>query len=113
MLDLATSSRELRPRIRAFGLGGLAVVMLAILGLNSVACVRTGHVGVVTVFGRVTGTTMSEGIHLVNPLARVQELDIKTQEAKERAAVPSKEGLIIGLEASVLYHLDPARAAEV
>ena len=113
MLDLATSSRELRPRIRAFGLGGLAVVMLAILGLNSVACVRTGHVGVVTVFGRVTGTTMSEGIHLVNPLARVQELDIKTQEAKERAAVPSKEGLIMGLEASVLYHLDPARAAEV
>jgi regulator of protease activity HflC (stomatin/prohibitin superfamily) len=113
MFDLATSSREHRPRIRAFGLGGLAVVMLAILGLNSVACVRTGHVGVVTVFGRVTGTTMSEGIHLVNPLARVQELDVKTQEAKERAAVPSKEGLIMGLEASVLYHLDPARAAEV
>ena len=113
MFDLATSSREHRPRIRALGLGGLAVVMLAILGLNSVACVRTGHVGVVTVFGRVTGRTMSEGIHLVNPLARVQELDIKTQEAKERAAVPSKEGLIMGLEASVLYHLDPARAAEV
>ena len=113
MLDLATSSREYRPRIRAFGLGVVAVLMLATLGLNSVACVRTGHVGVVTVFGRVTGTTMSEGIHLVNPLARVQELDIKTQEAKERAAVPSKEGLIMGLEASVLYHLDPARAAEV
>jgi regulator of protease activity HflC (stomatin/prohibitin superfamily) len=78
-----------------------------------VACVRTGHVGVVTVFGRVTGRTMGEGIHLVNPVARVQELDIKTQEVKERAAVPSKEGLIMGLEASVLYHLDPTRAAEV
>ena len=113
MFDLATSSREHSPRIRAFGLGMLAVVMLAILGMNSVACVRTGHVGVVTVFGRVTGRTMSEGIHLVNPLARVQEFDIKTQEVKERAAVPSKEGLIMGLEASVLYHLDPTRAAEV
>ena len=113
MFDLATSSREHRPRIRAFGLGVLALVMFAILGLNSVACVRTGHVGVVTVFGRVTGRTMGEGIHLVNPVARVQELDIKTQEVKERAAVPSKEGLIMGLEASVLYHLDPTRAAEV
>ena len=113
MLNLATSSREHRPRIRAFGLGLLAVVMLAILAMNSVACVRTGHVGVVTLFGRVTGTTMSEGIHPVNPLARVHELDIKTQEVKERAVVPSKEGLIMGLEASVLYHLDPARAAEV
>jgi len=113
MFDLATSSREHRPRIRVFGLGLLAMVTLAILGMNSVACVRTGHVGIVTVFGRVTGTTMSEGIHPVNPLARVHELDIKTQEVKERAAVPSREGLIMGLEASVLYHLDPARAAEV
>jgi regulator of protease activity HflC (stomatin/prohibitin superfamily) len=113
MFDLATSSREHRPRIRAFGVGVLVLVMFAILGLNSVACVRTGHVGVVTVFGRVTGRTMGEGIHLVNPVARVQELDIKTQEVKERAAVPSKEGLIMGLEASVLYHLDPTRAAEV
>jgi prohibitin 1 len=113
MLNLATSSSEHRPRIRAFGLGLLAVVMLAILAMNSVACVRTGHVGVVTLFGRVTGTTMSEGIHPVNPLARVHELDIKTLEVKERAVVPSKEGLIMGLEASVLYHLDPARAAEV
>ena len=81
--------------------------------LNSVSCVRTGHVGVVTTFGRVTGRTMPEGIHLVNPLSRVHELDIKTQEIKERASVPSKEGLIMGVEVSVLYHLEPDRAAEV
>ena len=66
-----------------------------------------GHVGVVSVFGRVTGQTLSEGIHIVNPVANVTELSIKTQEIKEKAAVPSKEGLIMGLEASILYHLDP------
>ena len=96
--------------------GGAAVMLLAILGViaaTSVSCVHTGHVGVVTMFGRVTGRTMTEGIHLVSPAARVHELDIKTQEVKERAAVPSKEGLIMGLEASVLYHLQPDRAADV
>ena len=95
--------------------GGALVLMaaLVLIAANSVACVRTGHVGVVTVFGRVTGRTMGEGIHLVNPVSRVHELNIKTQEVKERASVPSKEGLIMGLEASVLYHLDPTRAAEV
>ena len=95
---------------------GAALLLLGVLALgaaNSVSCVRTGHVGVVTVFGRVTGRTMGEGIHLVNPLARVHQLDIKSQEIKERAAVPSREGLIMGLEASVLYHLDPAGAAEL
>ena len=94
---------------------GGAVLLLGVLALgaaNSVSCVRTGHVGVVTVFGRVTGRTMGEGIHLVNPVARVHQLDIKTQEIKERASVPSREGLIMGLEASVLYHLDPAGAAD-
>jgi len=91
----------------------IALVLVAITALNSVACVKTGHVGVVTMFGRVTGRTMGEGMHLVNPLARVQELNVKTQELKERASVPSKEGLIMGLEASVLYHLQPDRAADV
>jgi regulator of protease activity HflC (stomatin/prohibitin superfamily) len=91
----------------------LALVLLAVIAASSTACVKTGHVGVVTLFGRVTGRTMSEGIHLVNPLSRVHELNAKTLEVKERASVPSREGLIMGLEASVLYHLQPDRAAEV
>jgi prohibitin 1 len=93
--------------------GLLLLVLLAGLAMSATACVKTGHVGVVTMFGRVTGRAMTEGIHLVNPMARVHELNIKTQEIKERASVPSKEGLIMGVEASVIYHLDPNRAAEV
>jgi prohibitin 1 len=101
---------------RAFirGAGMLVLVAIAgIIALSSTSCVRTGHVGVVSIFGRVTGRTLSEGIHIVNPAANVTELSIKTQEIKEKASVPSKEGLIMGLEASILYHLDPARAATV
>ena len=103
-------------RLRTVRRSGATLLLLMILGLTaaaSVSCVHTGHVGVVTMFGRVTGRTMTEGIHLVNPLARIHELDIKTQEIKERASVPSSEGLIMGLEASVLYHLQTERAAEV
>jgi prohibitin 1 len=95
----------------ALSMFGLLLVVLG--AANSVSCVTTGHVGVITLFGKVTGRTIGEGIHLVNPLSRVHTLDIRTQEIKERAAVPSKEGLIMGLEASVLYHLQPDRAAEV
>jgi len=91
----------------------LLLVVAAIIALSSTSCVRTGHVGVVSIFGRVTGRTLSEGIHIVNPVSSVTELSIKTQEIKEKASVPSKEGLIMGLEASILYHLDPVRAATV
>src|SRR5437773_9687112 len=81
---------------------GAGLLLLLIAGLivpsSATSCVKTGHVGVVSVFGRVTGTALSEGIHIVNPLSTVTELSIKTQEIKERANVPSKEGLIMGLE---------------
>ncbi len=98
----------------ARGFGTLILLVVAIIvASSSTSCVHTGHVGVVSVFGRVTGRTLSEGIHLVNPASSVTELSIKTQEIKERANVPSKEGLIMGLEASILYHLDPAAAATV
>jgi regulator of protease activity HflC (stomatin/prohibitin superfamily) len=98
--------------VRATGLLVL-LVLLAISALSSTSCVRTGRVGVVTTFGRVTGRTLSQGIHLVNPASNVTELNVKTQEIKEHAAVPSKEGLIMGIDASILYHLDPAQAATV
>ena len=102
-------SRSVARGAGVFVLFGLAVV----IALSSTSCVRTGHVGVVTVFGRVTGQTLPEGLHIVNPLARVTELSVKTQEVKEHASVPSKEGLIMGVEASILYHLDSAQAASV
>jgi prohibitin 1 len=94
---------------------GLLVLLAAavIVAASATSCVRTGHVGVVSVFGRVTGRTLPEGIHIVNPVSNVTELSIKTQEIKEKAAVPSKEGLIMGLEASLLYHLDPTQVATV
>jgi prohibitin 1 len=103
---------------RGNGLRRGAIILVLLIGLtilagSSTSCIGTGHVGVVTTFGRVTGRTMAEGIHLVNPMSRVHELDIKTMEIKERASVPTREGLIMGIEASVLYHLQPDRAAEV
>ena len=90
----------------------LVLVALAV-ALSATSCVRTGNVGVVTMFGRVTGQALGEGLHVINPIARVTELSVKTQEIKERASVPSKEGLLMGVEASILYHLDPGQAAMV
>jgi prohibitin 1 len=96
---------------------GVGMLLLAgvavIIAFSSTSCIGTGHVGVVTMFGRVTGRTLPEGIHIVNPAANVTELSVKTQEIKEKAEVPSKEGLIMGLEASILYHLDPTQVATV
>lgn len=88
-------------------------ILVLILLLASTTSIPTGHVGVLTLFGRVTGDVLSEGIHLINPLKSVQKLSIQTQSRKESANVPSNEGLILALDTSLLFRLDRNKAAEV
>src|SRR2546425_2719279 len=89
------------------------VVLVIILLMASTTSIPTGHVGVLTLFGRVTGQTLPEGIHLVNPLKSVQKLSVQTQSVKESANVPSNEGLILALDTSLLFRLDKDKAAFV
>jgi len=89
------------------------LVVLIIVVLASITSIPTGNVGVLTLFGRVTGETLPEGIHLVNPLKSVQKLSVQTQSVKESANVPSNEGLILALDTSLLFRLDKDKAAFV
>ncbi len=89
--------------------GGFTLVALS----QCFTQVPAGSVGVVDFFGVVSETTLKAGINFVNPLARVIKFSIKTQENKEVMDVPSKEGLSVQLEISVLFHLNPEKAAEV
>src|SRR3989442_4332651 len=99
----------------AFRLLGIAVAgfLVAVLLFASVAKVESGNVGVLTLFGRVTGEVLSEGVHLVNPFKSNNEMSIRTQEIKESASVPSSEGLVMNLDTSLIYHLNPDKAADV
>jgi prohibitin 1 len=101
-----------RGMLRLIGLG-IAAFLLVILAFSSVTRVGTGHIGVLTLFGRVTGERLAEGMHLINPLKTNNEMSIQTQTLKESANVPSSEGLMISLDTSLIYHLNPDRAADV
>jgi len=96
------------------GIGVLVgLVLVVILLWMSVAYVPAGHVGVLTIFGRVTGQVLSEGTHLVNPFTVNTTMSVRTQEVKETASVPSNEGLIMTLDTSLLFRLDPKKAPDM
>jgi prohibitin 1 len=101
-----------RPALRLIAVA-LAAFVIVILLFSSVARVSTGHVGVLTMFGRVTGEVLPEGMHFINPLKTNNEMSIQTQTIKESASVPSSEGLVMNLDTSLIYHLNPDKAAEV
>ena len=100
------------PVVRRVGLV-MAALLLVFLSTSCITVIRAGHVGVVDLFGSVKPYTLKAGLQFVNPLARVVQMSIQTQEIKETMDVPSKEGMTIGIEMSVLYHLDPEKAADV
>jgi prohibitin 1 len=91
----------------------LILLGIVLLFFSPIVVIPAGHVGVTDLFGYVGSRPLTSGVHLVVPLTRIHRMSIRTMEQKEVAEVPSQEGLIMSLEASLLYRLDPARAAEV
>lgn len=94
-------------------LGGFVAFLLLIFLFNSITTIPAGHIGVLTLFGRVTDEQLDSGIHLVNPFKKVNEMSVRTQALKESADVPSEEGLVMRLDTSLVFHLNPSKAANV
>ncbi|HSE63673.1 MAG TPA: prohibitin family protein [Thermoanaerobaculia bacterium] len=102
-----------QPARRIVRLVVIGLVVLILLVGNPVTVIPAGHVGVKDLFGRVSSSVLSPGVRIVLPFTRVIKMSIKTQEVKETAEVPSKEGLIMDLEGSLLYRLDPQKADDI
>jgi len=100
-----------KPLVVLVAAAGLAV--LVFLFLSSLTAIPAGHVGVVTVFGKVEPEPLDSGLHLVPFWKGVHKMSVQTQEDKERAEVPTKEGMTITLECSILYSLQRDKAVEV
>jgi len=106
-----STSRTRVSRVLLTVIFGVALLLLLFGG--PLRTVPAGHVGVKDFFGNVSADALSPGIHVVVPLTRVVRMSVQTQEIKEVAEVPSQEGLILNLETSLLYQLDPAKAPDI
>jgi regulator of protease activity HflC (stomatin/prohibitin superfamily) len=98
--------------LRRTGLG----IWIAILALSTSACVVVddGEVGVSKSFGSINEEPVGQGVTFVLPVARQLETwNIKLQEIKEKATLPSSEGLIVGLDVSLLFQVDAESAPKI
>jgi regulator of protease activity HflC (stomatin/prohibitin superfamily) len=92
-------------------IGILVAAFIAILQCWTI--ISAGHVGVIDFFGNVSDNTLYPGVNFVNPMANVIKFDARTQEIREVMNVPSKEGLSVELEISLLYSLSFANANKI
>ena len=91
----------------------IGLVLVAALSTGCVV-IEDGQVGVIKTFGRIADEAAGRGIQIVIPVARTVEIwDIKLQTMKESAQAPSSEGLIVGLDTSLLFQVDPQSVPEI
>lgn len=89
------------------------IMLMAFCGILSgcVVQVEDGQVGVKNDFGHIRDEVLNAGWHFFLPAVTQIELwNVKLQELKEMAYVPSSEGLISQLDISIMY-LVPANKA--
>ena len=91
----------------------VCLVCLSLMSFCSFTVIPAGTVGVKDFFGNINKVPLQAGFNLKGPLVRIHKMNIKTIEIKETAETPSKEGLSVGLEVSLLYRLDPTKAPDI
>jgi prohibitin 1 len=84
------------------------------LGSGCLAVVNQGEVGVRNRWGKFEATPVMPGIEFYNPFSTdIERVTTRTVNVEVRAQLPSKEGLTIETEVSILYHVLPAAAPNV
>jgi regulator of protease activity HflC (stomatin/prohibitin superfamily) len=93
-----------------------AILLIVALALLQTACVviETGEVGVSKSFGEISEDPVPPGVAIVVPVVRqIETWTVKLQELKETAQVPSSEGLIVGLDTSLLFQVTATDAPRI
>jgi regulator of protease activity HflC (stomatin/prohibitin superfamily) len=107
--------------IGGFGLAGILVIA------SLLRIVPPGAVAVQVLFGKVlTGSTLSEGLNIVNPFVDLEIMTVRTQAYTMSIALEegqrygddaisslTKDGLEVSMDLTVWYHLEASEAATV
>lgn len=83
----------------------VVVIALLLVGRKTVKTVPAGHVGVVTLFGKVSTKVYSEGFHIANPLFNWILFDAREKSHMEEAYVPTQDQLQTKIDVSIQYRI--------
>ena len=90
----------------------VAGFLLVIAMSAGCAAVPAQHVGVIETFGKVHDATWGPGLHPWAPWLGVHRINCRTLQTEEQTITPTGEGLLVGLDVSLVYHANPEKAAE-
>ncbi len=82
--------------------------------LSSCKTIRQGTVGVKRTLGKIDNKNLQAGARLYNPfVSRIITVPVRTQNLEVNLDLPSKEGLNVKAEISILYHVEQSKATSI
>lgn len=88
--------------------------VLAIALLQSCVVVRQDEIAMKRRFGKLTGKPLQEGARAYNPMfANYIKVPVRNINLEVQLEIPSKEGLTITSEVSILYRIDPTKIEDI
>lgn len=82
--------------------------------VSACAIVRPGEVGIKQQLGRIERVSLPQGAYTFNPfITTIIKIPVRTVEALNTLEVPTKEGLTVKAEISLLYHINPEASTSV
>lgn len=94
-----------------FALGAVILVLGFIF--TSIRTVSPGHVGVVSVFGKVQERTLDEGLHFINPLASVERMTTQVQMTEADFGGATLDMQNVKVRMAINFRLRSEKASEV
>lgn len=90
------------------------ILFLLVISVSSCAIVRPGEVGVKQKMGKLSDDTKTSGSIWFNPLnSRVVKVSTQTENLELTISLPSKEGLSITSQISILYQVNAEQVTQV
>jgi regulator of protease activity HflC (stomatin/prohibitin superfamily) len=90
-----------------------ALLTLVLALAAGCAAVPPQHTAVLEVFGKVQDQTWGPGLHAWAPWLGVHRINCQTLQTEEQTSTPTGEGLLVGLDVSLVYHANADKAAEI
>jgi len=113
------------PLVAPFRLVSILLILIGILS-SCIKQIDAGEVGVQSLFGKVNEEVLQSGLTFINPLMKVKEIDVRTQNytmssvhdegdkaGDDAIRILTSDGLEVVIDLTVLYRLNAAEVPKV
>lgn len=97
--------------MRKFAFAPLLLIVIAVF-METFTIVPAGHVGVQVTMGTVNPQTLSEGVHFVNPISSVKNVEVRVVKGELKgSSAGTKDLQVVHTDIVVNYRIDGAKAS--